>query len=114
MKSSINLEIELDANRVPERIQWSEPDGGVEQSDTQAIMLSVWDDRAEELLRIDLWTKEMSVDHMKKMYHQTLLALADGLERATNESEAASDLRGFARHFGERLKLMDPIRGAGG
>jgi hypothetical protein len=51
---------------------------------------------------------------MKKMYHQTLLALADGLERATNESEAASDLRGFARHFGERLKLMDPIRGAGG
>ena len=29
MKSSINLEIELDANRVPERIQWSAPDGGV-------------------------------------------------------------------------------------
>jgi gliding motility-associated protein GldC len=114
MKSSINLEIDLDANRVPERIQWSAPDGGVEQSDTQAIMLSVWDDRAEELLRIDLWTKEMSVDHMKKMYHQTLLALADGLERATNESEAASDLRGFARQFGERLKLMDPIGGAGG
>ena len=72
MKSSINLEIELDANRVPERIQWSAPDGGVEQSDTQAIMLSVWDYRAEELLRIDLWTKEMSVDHMKKMYHQTM------------------------------------------
>ncbi|MFZ9190890.1 MAG: gliding motility protein GldC, partial [Schleiferiaceae bacterium] len=81
MKSTIHLDIELDENRVPERIQWSAPDGGVDQAETPAVMLSVWDERAEELLRIDLWTKDMRVDHMKKMYHQTLLALADGLER---------------------------------
>ena len=67
-------------------------------------------DNNPELLRIDLWTKDMRVDHMKKMYHQTLLALADGLERATSEAEAAEDLRAFARHFAERLKLMDPAR----
>jgi len=110
MKSHISLDIELDENRVPERIQWSAPDGGVDKSDSPAIMLSVWDERAEELLRIDLWTKEMKMDHMKKMYHQTLLALADGLERATSEAEAAEDLRIFARHFAERLKLMYPAR----
>ena len=110
MKSTIHLDIELDENRVPERIQWSAPDGGVDQAETPAVMLSVWDERAEELLRIDLWTKDMRVDHMKKMYHQTLLALADGLERATSEAEAAEDLRTFARHFAERLKLMDPAR----
>lgn len=110
MKSTILLDVELDENRVPERIRWSAPDGGVDQSETQAIMLSVWDEKAEELLRIDLWTKDMRVDHMKKMYHQTLLALADGLERATSEAEAAEDLRAFARHFAERLKLMDPAR----
>ncbi len=110
MKSTIHLDIELDVNRVPERIQWSAPDGGVDQAETPAVMLSVWEERAEELLRIDLWTKDMRVDHMKKMYHQTLLALADGLERATSEAEAAEDLRIFARHFAERLKLMDPAR----
>lgn len=110
MKSTILLDVELDENRVPERIQWSAPDGGVDQSVTPAIMLSVWDEKAEELLRIDLWTKDMRVDHMKKMYHQTLLALADGLERATSEAEAAEDLRAFARHFAERLKLMDLAR----
>ena len=110
MKSTIHLDIELDENRVPERIHWSAPDGGVDQAETPAIMLSVWDERVEELLRIDLWTKDMRVDHMKKMYHQTLLALADGLERATSEAEAAEDLRLFARHFAERLKLMDPAR----
>ncbi|MEY4968634.1 MAG: gliding motility protein GldC [Bacteroidota bacterium] len=110
MKSTIHLDIELDENRVPERIQWSAPDGGVDQAETPAVMLSVWDERVEELLRIDLWTKDMRVDHMKKMYHQTLLALADGLERATSEAEAAEDLRIFARHFAVRLKLMDPAR----
>jgi gliding motility-associated protein GldC len=110
MKSTIHLDIELDENRVPERIQWSAPDGGVDQAETPAVMLSVWDERVEELLRIDLWTKDMRVDHMKKLYHQTLLALADGLERATSEAEAAEDLRIFARHFAERLKLMDPAR----
>ena len=110
MKSTIHLDIELDENRVPERIQWSAPDGGVDQAEPPAVMLSVWEERAEELLRIDLWTKDMRVDHMKKMYHQTLLALADGLERATSEAEAAEDLRIFARHFAERLKLMDPAR----
>ena len=110
MKSTIHLDIELDENRVPERIQWSAPDGGVDQAETPAVMLSVWEERAEELLRIDLWTKDMRVDHMKKMYHQTLLALADGLERATSEAEAAEDLRIFARHFAERLKLRDPAR----
>ena len=110
MKSTIHLDIELDENRVPERIQWSAPDGGVDQAETPAVMLSVWEERAEELLRIDLWTKDMRVDHMKKMYHQMLLALADGLERATSEAEAAEDLRIFARHFAERLKLMDPAR----
>ncbi|MFZ9527356.1 MAG: gliding motility protein GldC, partial [Schleiferiaceae bacterium] len=61
MKSTIHLDIELDENRVPERIQWSAPDGGVDQAETPAVMLSVWDERAEELLRIDLWTKDMRV-----------------------------------------------------
>ena len=110
MNSTITLEIELDENRVPERIHWSAPDGGVDRSETPAIMLSVWDERAEELLRIDLWTKDMKMDHMKKLYHQTLLALADGFERSTSEAEAAEDIRAFARHFAEKVKLLDPSR----
>jgi gliding motility-associated protein GldC len=37
----------------------------VELEEAKAVMLSVWDSKAKESLRIDLWTKEMPVDEMK-------------------------------------------------
>ncbi|MDP5067608.1 MAG: gliding motility protein GldC, partial [Schleiferiaceae bacterium] len=46
------------------------------------------------------------VDDMKKFYHQTLLAMADGFQRATNEETMAEDMRDFARYFAEKQKLI--------
>tara|TARA_B100000780_G_C21102033_1_gene444783 strand:+ start:1313 stop:1636 length:324 start_codon:yes stop_codon:yes gene_type:complete len=106
MNSNINLDIKLDENRVPESIQWSAPDGGVEKSQADAFMLSVWDGKTKDTLRIDLWTGDMLVDDMKKFYHQTLLAMADGFQRATNEDEISEDMRDFAKYFSEKLKLV--------
>ncbi|CAI8353341.1 MAG: Uncharacterised protein [Owenweeksia sp. TMED14] len=106
MNSNINLDIKLDENRVPESIQWSAPDGGVEKSQADAFMLSVWDGKTKDTLRIDLWTGDMLVDDMKKFYHQTLLAMADGFQRATNEDEISEDMRDFAKYFAEKLKLV--------
>jgi gliding motility-associated protein GldC len=40
------------------------------------MMLSIWDSKAQETLRIDLWTKEMPVDEMKIFFHQTLVAMS--------------------------------------
>jgi gliding motility-associated protein GldC len=40
-------------------------------------MLSVWDSKSKESMRIDLWTKEMPVDEMKIFFHQTLVAMSD-------------------------------------
>jgi gliding motility-associated protein GldC len=31
----------------------------------KAIMLSIWDSKVKESMRIDLWTKDMPVDEMK-------------------------------------------------
>ena len=78
MDSTITLNISLDDNRVPESITWAAPEGGVDQAAADAFMLTVWDGKGKEALRIDLWTKDMLVDDMKKFYHQTLLAMADG------------------------------------
>ena len=36
---------------------WNAQDGGVENQETKATMISVWDEKAMEALRIDLWTK---------------------------------------------------------
>jgi len=106
-RSEIALHIDLDENKLPEKILWDAPDGGVSNEPASAFMLSVWDERTQDTLRIDLWTKEMRVDDMKKFYHQTLLSMADSLDRATNEKEMALDMKDFARYFAEKLELID-------
>ncbi|MCK5781514.1 MAG: gliding motility protein GldC [Flavobacteriales bacterium] len=102
-KSTITLEIELDENKVPEKMYWSAPDGGINKSEAKAFLLSVWDEESEDTLRIDLWTKDMKVDNMKRFFHQTLVSMADSLERATQEDKMAGDLRDFCDHFAEKL-----------
>ncbi len=104
-KSEIKFTVTLDEKNLPVNIDWSASDGGVD-STSKAIMLSVWDAEAKNTLRIDLWTKEMMVDEMKQFYHQNLLSMADTLERATNEKEAAKAMRNFAQEFGERMGLV--------
>ena len=105
-KSEIKFQIGLDENKVPERIEWSATDGGVNHAKAKAMLLSVWDKKQGDTLKIDLWTKDMLADEMKRLIHQTLLGLSDSLERATNEKEAAEDMRKFAQHLGEKLDLF--------
>ncbi len=57
IKSTIELHVELDENRVPEKLTWTAPDGGINNEEAKAMMLSVWDSEAQETLRIDLWLK---------------------------------------------------------
>ena len=54
--SNINIKVTLDENRVPEELSWSAEDGGVENEEAKAMMLSVWDPNQKETLRIDLLT----------------------------------------------------------
>ena len=71
-KSEIIFNVELDKNKVPENLSWTAKDGGVENAQTKAIMLNIWDKASKESMRIDLWTKDMPVDEMKMFFYQTL------------------------------------------
>ena len=103
--SEIKFEIELDANRVPEKLFWTAADGGVAKEEAKAIMLSVWDSKAKETMRIDLWTKEMPVDEMKIFFHQTLVAMTDTFQRATGDEKMAGAMTDFCDYFAEKLEL---------
>tara|TARA_B100000949_G_C14085585_1_gene367709 strand:- start:32 stop:367 length:336 start_codon:yes stop_codon:yes gene_type:complete len=103
--SEININIDLDENKVPEKLQWSAPDGGVENEEAKAIFLNVWDHDKRESLRIDLWTKDMPLDDMKIFFHQTLSAMADTFERATNDEKMSATMRDFCDYFAEKLEL---------
>jgi gliding motility-associated protein GldC len=105
-KSEINIEITLDENKVPEKLMWSAPDGGVENEETKAVMVNVWEPKAQELLRIDLWTKDMPMDEMKKFYYQIYMSMAESYNRATNEEEMTTDMKDFARYFGEKQNVI--------
>ena len=63
--------VELDENKIPEKITWSASDGGVENKPSKAVFLSVWDHDPQETLKIDLWTKDMPIDQMNVFFHQT-------------------------------------------
>ncbi|MDP2686185.1 MAG: gliding motility protein GldC [Aequorivita sp.] len=103
--SEIRLNISLDENKIPENIHWTAEDGGVSNEETKAVMLSVWDSGKKESLRIDLWTKDMPVDEMKIFFHQTLSAMADTFQRATNDDKMSDTMRDFCDYFAEKLEL---------
>ncbi len=104
--SEIKFLVELDENRVPEKLTWTAQDGGVQLEEAKAMLLSVWDGKAQETLRIDLWTKEMPVDEMKLFFHQTLTAMADTFQRATQDEKMADTMRDFCDYFAEKLELI--------
>ena len=103
--SEIKFLVELDENRVPEKLTWSAQDGGVQQEDAKAMMLSIWDSKVQETLRIDLWTKDMPVDEMKLFFHQTLVAMSDTFQRATQDEKMANTMKDFCDYFAEKLEL---------
>lgn len=98
-KTQITIDVELDENHVPEKITWNAQDGGINKQETKATMISVWDDKTMEALRIDLWTKEMPVDHMKRFYHQILVSLGDTYKRATGEEDVSQWMAEVAEEF---------------
>ena len=104
-KTQITIDIELDENHIPEKMTWNAQDGGIEKEDTKATMVSVWDDKKMEALRIDLWTKEMPVDQMKMFIHQILISLGSTYERATGEEDVAAWIEEMAEEFAKKAAI---------
>lgn len=105
LRSEIKIDVALDENRVPEKLTWTARDGGVVNQDTKAIMLSVWDSKPQESMRIDLWTKDMPVDEMKLFFHQTLVSMSETFERATGDKKMSDTMKDFCDYFAEKLDL---------
>ncbi|MCH1581513.1 MAG: gliding motility protein GldC [Flavobacteriales bacterium] len=99
--SEIHLTVTTDENKVPTAIRWSASDAGIANAEAKAFALSVWNGR--EALSIDLWDKDMTVDEMKVFVCQSMMTLADALERSTQDERAAGAIRGFTSELAERI-----------
>ena len=106
LTSKLQFTVGLDENRIPEKLYWTAQDGGVSNEEAKAVMLSVWDQKKQESLRVDLWTKDMPVDEMKLFFHQTLITMSDTYLRATQDEKMAATMKDFCDYFAEKLDLI--------
>ena len=107
-KSEIKIFVELDEQKMPVNIEWEATDAGFDgKKPAKTLMLSLWDEKENVTLGIDLWTKEMTVEEMNLHYHQMLFKMADTFERATLNTEAAKVLKDFSSKFAKKLELKE-------
>jgi gliding motility-associated protein GldC len=105
MKQTLKFEVELDENHLPLNIKMQATDGDAEENNIKALMISAWDANNKETLRIDLWTKNMPVNEMFIMYHQTMMGMANSLDKATGENKLADALKDYCDFFAEQTKI---------
>ena len=104
-QSSINIEVLLDADRVPEQISWNATDTTAESArKAKAMMLAFWDGADKTAMRIDLWTKDMMVDEMADFFYQTFMTMAETYQRATQDQALVNDMKQFAKDFYSKFR----------
>ena len=110
-KSEINFTVDLDNNRIPEKIFWDateNPNEGI--NETRAIAISVYDHLQQGLLGINLWTKEMPVDEMKHFAVDIVGNVAQLVADATGDKKMIeileSTCRSLKRHLDEEAKKV--------
>lgn len=107
--STIRFDVSLDNESMPVAIDWTADDGDFNDPQAaKAIMIGLWDGLQKEAMRIDLWTKEMTVEEMNHFTFQYLMTMADSYERATSNPDAANVIREAAHDFGHKADVFGP------
>ena len=105
MNQTLEFKIELDENHLPLNIKMLTSNVEDDEDNIKALMISAWAAKTQETLRIDLWTKDMPVNQMFILYHQTLMGMASTLEKATGHDRLAGALKDYCDFFAEQTKI---------
>jgi gliding motility-associated protein GldC len=107
-KSTIQFTVELDQNNIPERIQWDATDKPIDTpSETKSISVSLWDSKQKNTMRIDLWTKDMPVDEMKRFYIECLGGIAQSALSATGDEYMANEINALCDRLVTRVRQKE-------
>ncbi len=105
-QAEIKITVQLDDKNVPENIMWESTDAETkEQVPVKSMMLALWDHNYKNSMRIDLWTKDMPVDEMKRFFYETLQTMGDSFLKATGENLIVEDLRDYCAHFADKMGI---------
>ncbi len=104
-ESVINFKVKVDEQNVPEQIHWDATDKDSDGfTETKSISISLWDQASKNTLRIDLWTKDMPMDEMKRFYIDSIGGLAQSILNATGDEYMAREMNALCEKFVEHVK----------
>lgn len=107
-KKNINITVELDDQNIASNIAFKADDmPNVDAVNCRAMLLSFWDAKHKDTLKLDLWTRDMTVDEMKIFFHQTLVTMANTLENSIDDERIAGDMRDFCHYFAEKMEIKE-------
>lgn len=111
-RSEITLRVDRSEDAI-EDILWEADEAPVAgEQRSRAMVLALWDPEARNAMRIDLWTREMTVQEMNEFVFQTLMSLADSYRDATKNSDLAAEMKIFAREFADKAVKAEARRGS--
>lgn len=106
-ESEIVIKVGTDEEHNPEKLTWIATDSGIDtERETKAMMLSFWDVKENNSMRIDLWNKDLMVEEMYYFVYQNIISMSETMERATNDKELAEDMKDFAAHFAKKSGIL--------
>jgi gliding motility-associated protein GldC len=104
-KTTITLSIDLDNKKIPEKILWHAEDMNPEKPETtHAVAISIWDQKQKNTLRIDLWTKEMTIDEMKWFIIESMGGFAQTLLNATGDHYMSQEISQLCEKLADHVK----------
>ena len=106
-ENNIEIKVTTDENHMPTGIHWTAPNEKINAKSAKAMSLVFWDEDSSSSMNMDLWTKEMSVEEMRHFVCQSMMLLADTLERATNDKAHAEAVRGFTTELAKRVGVLE-------
>jgi len=106
-KSEIRFSIALDDQKIPEAISWSATDAGPDIHFAKAINIALWDREQVGTMKIDLWTKDMPTDEMKRFCVDNIGSMAENIVTATNDKAMAEKMRALCKELSEYLDRQE-------
>ncbi|MBN8578305.1 MAG: gliding motility protein GldC [Cyclobacteriaceae bacterium] len=104
-QSTIQFTIQLDSKNIPERIRWEATDKPEDTpEDTKSISVALWDSQQKNTMRIDLWTKDMPVDEMKRFYIENIGGIAQSVLTATGDEAMANEINALCDRLVELVR----------
>ena len=104
-ESEIKFKVSLDEENIPEKIAWDADEKEKRgYSETKSISVSLWDSEQKNTLRIDLWTKDMPLDEMKRFYIDCLGGIGQTLLNATGDQHMSNEINGLCDRLVAHVK----------